>query len=141
MFINEAFATAAGAAAAGVDTGSFPKMILQFGVILFVFYLFLIRPQTKKMKEHQRMIAGVEKGNKVITQGGIIGKVIRVEEGEVVVEIADGVRIRVVKDRLHFVGDFEKSDKVMTAKASAVNSNDGDAKPAGKADKLKEILK
>ncbi len=137
MFINEAFAAASEMGMAE-DPNAFTRMLLQFGVILFVFYLFLIRPQSKKLKAHQQMIAGVEKGNKAITTGGIIGKVIRVDEDEVVLEIATDVRIRVLKEKLHFVGDFEKSDKAKIASASTANSNDEKANK--KSDKLKEIL-
>ncbi len=81
MFISEAFAAANEVSA---DPNGMTRMLLQFGVILFVFYIFLIRPQNKKLKAHQQMIAGVEKGDKAITQGGIIGKVCKVEENEVI---------------------------------------------------------
>jgi len=58
----------------------------------------LIRPQQKKMKEHQQMIENIRRGDQVITQGGIIGKVVKVrEDGELEVEIADAVKVRVIK--------------------------------------------
>ena len=62
-------------------------------------YFFLIRPQQKKMKEHRAMVEALRRGDQVITQGGIIGKISKVKdgEGEVEVEIADGVKVRVMR--------------------------------------------
>ncbi|MZR13958.1 preprotein translocase subunit YajC [Maritimibacter sp. DP07] len=72
-------------------------MILVFGIM----YFFLIRPQQKKMKEDQKMREGLRRGDQVVTQGGIIGKVSKVKEGEEVeVEISDGVKVRVTKSAI-----------------------------------------
>lgn len=72
----------------------FVPLILIFAIMWFL----LIRPQQKKLKEHQAMVAALRRGDQVITQGGLIGKVTKVKEAEEVeVEIADGVRVRVVK--------------------------------------------
>ncbi|MEO1140154.1 MAG: preprotein translocase subunit YajC [Pseudomonadota bacterium] len=72
----------------------FVPLILIFAIMWFL----LIRPQQKKLKEHQAMVAALRKGDQVVTQGGMIGKVTRVKDGEEVeVEIADGVKVRVVK--------------------------------------------
>jgi preprotein translocase subunit YajC len=77
--------------------GQFLPLILIFAIMYFL----LIRPQQKKAKEHQAMIQAVRRGDQVITQGGIIGKVSKVkDDGEVEVEIASGVKIRVVKATL-----------------------------------------
>jgi preprotein translocase subunit YajC len=66
--------------------------------IFAIMYFLLIRPQQKKMKEHQQMIENIRRGDQVITQGGIIGKVVKVrEDGELEVEIADAVKVRVIK--------------------------------------------
>lgn len=93
MFATPAFAQAAGGGAASAVT-SFLPLILIFGIMYFL----LIRPQQKKMKEHRAMVEALRKGDSVLTQGGIIGKVTRVkEDGEVEVEIADGVKVRVLK--------------------------------------------
>ena len=76
---------------------SFLPLILIFGIMYFL----LIRPQQKKVKEHQAMIEAVRRGDQVITQGGLIGKVSKVkEDGEVEVEIADGVKVRVIKSTI-----------------------------------------
>ena len=67
-------------------------------LLLFVlFYFMLIRPQQKRMKEHQAMIAAVKRGDTVVLPSGVIGKVVRVEDAEVGVEIAQGVTVKVVK--------------------------------------------
>ena len=95
MFISPAYAQAAGAPGGGMM--EFLPLIL----ILVVFYFLLIRPQQKRAKEHKAMVAAVRRGDKVVTGGGIMGKVTKVESAEeVVVEIADGVRINVVTSTL-----------------------------------------
>ena len=67
-------------------------------LLLFVlFYFMLIRPQQKRMKQHQAMIASVKRGDTVVLPSGVIGKVMRVEDAEVGVEIAQGVTVKVVK--------------------------------------------
>ncbi|MGJ8545717.1 MAG: preprotein translocase subunit YajC [Sulfitobacter sp.] len=70
-------------------------------LLIGIFYFFLIRPQQKKLKEHQAMVAGLRRGDQVVTQGGIIGKVVKVkEDGEIEVEVADGVKVRVVQSTI-----------------------------------------
>ena len=67
-------------------------------LLLFVlFYFMLIRPQQKRMKEHQAMIGAIKRGDTVVLPSGVIGKVMRVEDAEVGVEIAQGVTVKVVK--------------------------------------------
>ena len=69
-------------------------LILIFGIMYFL----LIRPQQKKLKDHQAMVAALRRGDQIVTQGGIVGKVTKVrDEQEVEVEIAEGVKVRVVK--------------------------------------------
>ena len=69
-------------------------LILVFGIMYFL----LIRPQQKKVKEHQNMVAALRRGDQVVTQGGIIGKVSKVkDDNEIEVEIASGVVLRVVR--------------------------------------------
>ncbi len=69
-------------------------------LIFIVFYMLMIRPQTRRMKEHQATLAAIKKGDEVITGGGIRGKVTKVADDEVEVEIANGVRVRVVKSTI-----------------------------------------
>ena len=78
--------------------------IAQFVPLILIFaimYFLLIRPQQKKVKEHQAMVGAVRRGDQVVTQGGLIGKVTKVkEDNELEVEIADGVMVRVVESTL-----------------------------------------
>src|SRR5436190_2799261 len=69
-------------------------------LIFVIFYILMIRPQQRRAKEHQDAIAAVRKGDDVITGGGIRGRVTKVSDDEAEVEIANGVRVRVVKSTL-----------------------------------------
>lgn len=92
MFVTPAYAQAA--SGAGGAFASFLPLILIFGIMYFL----LIRPQQKRVKEHRSMVEALRRGDQIVTQGGVIGKVSKVkEDGEIEVEIAEGVRIRVVK--------------------------------------------
>ncbi|MDR3435692.1 preprotein translocase subunit YajC [Telmatospirillum sp.] len=95
MFISEAYAQAAGASAGGIDA---LQQFLPLILIFVVFYFLLLRPQQKKMKAHREMVAQVRRGDRVLTQGGIIGQINKViSDTEVSVEIAEGVRVRVLR--------------------------------------------
>ncbi|MEH6740327.1 MAG: preprotein translocase subunit YajC [Sulfitobacter sp.] len=75
----------------------FVPLILIFGIMYFL----LIRPQQKKLKDHQAMVKALRRGDQVVTQGGIVGKVVKVkEDGEVEIEIADGVKVRVIQSTI-----------------------------------------
>ena len=94
MFVTPAYAQAAGGA--GSAFASFIPLILIFAIMYFL----LIRPQQKKVKEHQAMVAALRRGDQVMTQGGLIGKVTKVKEdgsNEIEVEIAENVKVRVIK--------------------------------------------
>ncbi|MBV2361271.1 preprotein translocase subunit YajC [Thalassococcus sp. CAU 1522] len=70
-------------------------------LIFAIMYFLLIRPQQKKMKQHQAMVAGLRRGDQVVTQGGMIGKVVKVKENnELELEIAEGVKVRVVQNTI-----------------------------------------
>lgn len=80
--------------------GSALAQFLPLILIFAIMYFLLIRPQQKKMKEHQAMVDAVRRGDQIVTAGGLIGKVAKVKEdgsGEVEVEISDGVKVRLVK--------------------------------------------
>ena len=70
---------------------------LPFVAIFVLFYFLLIRPQQKRAKEHLAMVTGVKRGDTVVLSSGMIGKVTRVEDAEAMVEVAQGVNVRVVK--------------------------------------------
>lgn len=98
MFIPSAFAQTSGAAAPG--GASFLVQLLPLVLIFVVFYFLLIRPQQKKMKDHRATIDAVKKGDQVITAGGVVGKVLRVDDNYIDLEIATGVKVKVVKSTL-----------------------------------------
>ena len=100
MFATPAYAQAAGATAAN---GGLAGTLVGFAPLILIFIAFwflMIRPQTKRMKEQQAAIAAVKKGDEVTTAGGIVGKVTKVSDDVVEVEIAQGVRVKVVKSTL-----------------------------------------
>lgn len=107
MFISPAFAQTAASATSFFEAAA--PLVLVFGIL----YFFLIRPQQKRAKDHQAMIAAVRRGDTVITAGGIVGKVTKVQDdGETQVEIADGVKVRVVTSTL--TGVRAKGEPVTT---------------------------
>lgn len=95
MFATPAYAQAAGAAGtSGVLGSMLIPMVLVFGIM----YVLMIRPQQKQAKAHRAMLDALRRGDQVVTQGGIVGKVSKVQEdGMVEVEIAEGVRVKVLR--------------------------------------------
>jgi preprotein translocase subunit YajC len=93
------------AAAAPSGGASFFVQTIPLVLVFVIFWFLLIRPQQKRMKEHQAQVAGVKKGDRVVTGGGLIGKVTKVGDTEVEVELAQGVRVQVVKSTLSQVVD------------------------------------
>ncbi|HVR68334.1 MAG TPA: preprotein translocase subunit YajC [Verrucomicrobiae bacterium] len=94
MFISPAYAQAAGGGAPGFD----PMFLIMMGLMLAVMYFLMIRPQQKKVKEHKALIAAIKRGDQVVTSGGIIGTVAKVRsDTEIELEIADGVRVRIMR--------------------------------------------
>ena len=95
MFVTPAYAQATGGAASAFT--SFVPLILIFAIMYFL----LIRPQQKKLKEHKAMVEALRRGDQVLTQGGILGKVIKVgDDGVLEVEIADGVKVKVMRSSI-----------------------------------------
>lgn len=98
LFVNEAFAMgppAGGGAApdgiAGMLAGPLPMLVIMFAI----FYFLLIRPQQKKAKEHKEMLAAIKVGDKVITGGGIYGKITGIEQDIITIEVSEDVEIKV----------------------------------------------
>jgi len=126
MFVSPAYAQAAG----GGDSGLYS--LLPLVLIFVVFYFLLIRPQQKKMKAHRTLVEGVRRGDRVVTAGGVIGTVSKVvSDSELQVEIAEGVRVRVVRSTIQDIlaktepADKGKSgDKGETAPATPANDAD-----------------
>ena len=83
--------------------GGLMALVVQIAPIVAIFILFyflMIRPQQKRMKAHQTLIAGVKRGDEVVLSNGMVGKVTRVEDAEAMVEISQGVNVRVVKSMI-----------------------------------------
>lgn len=130
MFISPAYAQAAGGGLGGdgMLTGLLPIVL-----IFVVFWFLLIRPQQKRMKEHKAMIANLRRGDKVVTGGGIIGSVTKVlDEGEVEVEIAPEVKVRVARSTI-----TEVLNKTAPVAAKAEKSEDDKTDAAADDDKSK----
>ena len=77
--------------------------LLMFGLIIVIFYFMIIRPQSKRQKDRQKMLEAMKKGDKVVTSGGIHGKIIAMEDKTVLVEIADNVKVKVEKSAVSAV--------------------------------------
>jgi preprotein translocase subunit YajC len=97
FFISNAWAQ--GAPAAGQTGGllSFVPLIL----IFVVFYFLLMRPQIKRAKEHKKMVEALSKNDEVVTSGGILGRIVKVDDSFMTLEIADGVRIKVQRSAVN----------------------------------------
>ena len=108
MFSTPAFAQSTGAAASGGASGTTAMLvnILPLVAIFFIFYFLLIRPQQRRAKEHRDMVGAVKPRDTAVTNGGLIGKVTKVDEHEVELEISRDVRVRVVKSMLSDVRPY-----------------------------------
>src|SRR5690606_4705033 len=96
MLISPAYAQSAA-------PGGGEAALLQFLPLIFIFVIFyflMIRPQQRRMKAHRAMIDAVKRGDTVVTAGGLIGKITRVQDDEVEIEVASGVKVRAVKATL-----------------------------------------
>lgn len=93
MLITPAFAQGTTAAA----EGNFLLSLLPFVLIFVIMYFLVIRPQQKRVRTHQDMVKNLRRGDTVVTSGGLIGKITRVGEDEMQIEIADNIRVRVAR--------------------------------------------
>mgnify|MGYP001228453567 FL=1 len=97
MFFQQAAAPAAGAAPGGDGMGALlANLMLPIGMIV-IFYFLLIRPQNNRMKKHKAMLAGMKKGDTVVTQGGIIGRIFALKDDEIVLDTGEGGKLRIVR--------------------------------------------
>jgi preprotein translocase subunit YajC len=94
MFATPAYAQTAAPGAGGMD---FFFQLIPLILIFVIFYFFLIRPQQQKAKQHKAMIDAVRRGDQIITQGGLYAKVVKVAADHVEAEIAQNVKVKVVK--------------------------------------------
>ncbi len=100
MFATPAFAHAAGSAAQGASPFGDPSMFIMLAGMLVLGYFFIFRPQSQRAKQHKAMLSQMKRNDTVVLSSGLIGKITRVEETEVMVEIATGVNVRVVKSMI-----------------------------------------
>jgi preprotein translocase subunit YajC len=110
--------------AAPNSTGSLVSTIVTFGLVFVIFYFLIIRPQNKKQKQMQQMIAGVKKGDKIVTIGGIHGVVASVKESTVVVKVDDGTRIEFSKSAISSVSPVKAEEKAETTEEPEEKAED-----------------
>jgi preprotein translocase subunit YajC len=91
MFITPAHAQAA------AGGGSIFEMLFPLVMVFAIIYFLILRPQQKRQREHQAMIDAIRRGDRVVTQGGLIGKVAKINEDELEIDIADNTRVSVVR--------------------------------------------
>lgn len=120
MFISTAYAQAASAPSAGANgalvafvNSPFPMMV----AVLAIFWFLVLRPQQRRLKEHRAMIAAVKRGDNVVTGGGLVGKVTKVADDEIEVELGPNLRVRAVRGTLSEVRPLAKPVAANDAKA------------------------
>jgi len=129
MFISPAFAQAA----SGGPQDSLTTFVLPMALIFVVFYFFMIRPQTQKQKQMKTMLEALRRGDRIVTGGGIIGTIAKVDsDQEVTVEIAENIRVRVLRNTI--VSVLTKPEPVAAKKSEG----EGDKKSAGSSAKKSE---
>ncbi|HRO00719.1 preprotein translocase subunit YajC [Nitrobacter sp.] len=125
MFITPAFAQAAGSG----DANSLLMSLLPFALIFIIMYFLIIRPQQKKAKEHAELVKNIRRGDTVITSSGLVGKVTKVVDDEQIeFEIADGVRVRQMRQMISIVrakGEPAKGETTKGEPAKGVAKGDG----------------
>lgn len=94
MLITPAYAQSA------AGSGDFFIQIMPFLLIFVIMYFLIIRPQQKRLKHHRDMVAALRRGDTVVTGGGLIGKVTKVDEDELQVELAQGMRVKVIRSTI-----------------------------------------
>jgi preprotein translocase subunit YajC len=121
MLVSTAFAQEASAGAGAPDA---MLQLLPIVLIFVVFYFLLIRPQQKKMKQHKEMLSAIRRGDRVVTGGGILGTVVKVvDDNELQVEIAEGVRVRAQRQLITAV--VAKTEPSSDSKSSAKGGGGG----------------
>ena len=125
MFITPAFAQAAGAS----DTNNLLMSLLPFALIFIIMYFLIIRPQQKKAKEHNELVKNIRRGDTVITSSGLVGKVTKVvDDDQIEFEIADGVRVRQMRQMISIVrakGEPAKGEPTKGESAKGAAKGDG----------------
>ncbi len=116
LVIGQASGAAGDGAPAQDPVSALIRMALPFALMFGVMYFMLIRPQSKKRKEHEAWLAGLKKGDSVITQGGVIGKITSVSDDVVTLDVGKDVKVRVL--RSYIVAPESSIKKAMEARAA-----------------------
>ncbi len=117
--VNIAYALGQGGGASGQGAGGFTSLVPL--ILMFViFYFLLIRPQQKKSKEHREMLGHLKKGDRIITSGGLHGRVTAISEATMTVEIADKVRVKIARSNVAQV--LQSSSRSQETKTSKTDS-------------------
>jgi preprotein translocase subunit YajC len=134
MFISQAWAQGAGGGG-----GDFLVQLFPLILIFVVFYFLLIRPQQAKVRAQREMLAGVKRGDRVVTGGGIIGLVTKViSDNEVQVELAEGVRVRIIKQTITDI--LTRGESVRGPKESSEEDDKPMLPPPAPAPERKSLL-
>ncbi len=151
MFLSQAWAQEA-ASGSGAGAGA-PDLLLQMApliLIFVVFYFLMIRPQQKRMREHRDMLGALRRGDRVVTGGGILGQIVKIADDEVTVEIAEGVRVRVLRSSITSVvtkpeparaSRADRSEPANPGSSDAASSEPGSASPSGERRGLTSLFK
>lgn len=99
LFIADAYAQAPAAQPSAPDA----SFVIMLGVMFVAFYFLLIRPQTKRAKEHKAMVSALAKGDEVVTSGGMLGRVSKLDENFLTLEIAEGVEVKVQRQAVQTI--------------------------------------
>ena len=94
------FSSIAFAQSAQQQGGTLIELLLPLVMVGVIIYFFIIRPQTKRQKRHAQFLKNIQKGDVVITQGGLIGKIVKVSEDEVQMDLSEGTRVSVIKQMI-----------------------------------------
>jgi preprotein translocase subunit YajC len=123
LFVNSAFAQTAAPDAPGGSPSSIGMSFVPLLLIMGVFYVLLIRPQQKKLDEQNKIIKALKRGDRVITAGGIHGKIVKLEgDDQLIVEIADGVQVKVVRNTISTLA--AKTEPAKTDESTASDKKD-----------------
>jgi preprotein translocase subunit YajC len=91
--------------------GNMMSTLIMFGAIFAIFYFMIIRPQQKRAKEREKMLSNIQKGDKVITTGGMYGTIAGIEEKTYLVQIADNVKVKLDKSAINVVTSSKETDQ------------------------------
>ncbi|MGB9598906.1 MAG: preprotein translocase subunit YajC [Myxococcota bacterium] len=90
--------------------GGILEMLFPLLIVFAIFYFLMIRPQQKQMKQHKQMLDNLKRGDNVITNGGIIGRIYQINGNLVMLEVADDIRIKVLKNQIAGLFNFENNN-------------------------------